>query len=36
MLAILLYPKLGKKYTFLMSTVWSLLPYKTALPVNIR
>ena len=30
MLPILLYPKLGKEYIFLMSTIWGLLPYKSA------
>ena len=28
MLPMLLYPKVGKKYIFFMSTVWGLLPYK--------
>ena len=30
MLPILLYPKLGKKYIFLMFTIWGPLPCKTA------
>ena len=27
MLPVLVYPKVGKKYIFFMSTVWDLLPY---------